>query len=70
MAQLIFESNALPNCFPGIESVKIAKIFACGELNLLSFEQVNLVVPGMKGFDATKKKLKRDHCKVYLIFSN
>ena len=58
MTKLIFEGNSLLNYFPAIENAKkIAKIFACGELNFLDFEQVNVVAP--KRFGKTEMDLIR-----------
>ena len=58
MTKLIFEGNfiaKLLRCYRKCK--KIAKIFACGELNLLDFEQVNVVAP--KGFGKTEMDLIR-----------
>ena len=46
MTKLIFEGNFIAKLLPCYgKCKKIAKIFACGELNLLDFEQVNVVAP-------------------------
>ena len=45
-AYCIFEGNFIAKLLPHYRKCKkIAKIFACGELNLLDFEQVNVVAP-------------------------
>ena len=51
---------------------KIAKIVACGELNLLNFEQVNPVSPKMYNSNLKKRplllELGKQSCTVNLIF--
>ena len=42
MTQLIFEGNSIAKLLPCYQK---CKIFACGEHNLLDFEQVNVVAP-------------------------
>ena len=61
MTKLIFEGNFIAKLLPRYRKCKkIAKIFACGELNFLDFEQVNIVVPkkiwrNRNGFDSNSK---------------
>ena len=58
MTKLIFEGNFIAKLLPSYRKCKkIAKIFACGELNLLDFEQVNIVAP--KRFGKTEMDLIR-----------
>ena len=59
MTKLIFEGNFIAKLLPCNRKCKkkIAKIFACGELNLLDFEQVNVVAP--KRFGKTEMDLIR-----------
>ena len=46
MTKVIFEGNFIAKLLLCYGKCKIiAKIFACGELNLLDFEQVNVVAP-------------------------
>ena len=62
MAKLISEGNFIAKLLPRYRKMqkKIAKIFACGELSLLDFEQVNVVAPkkiwrNRNGFDSNSK---------------
>ena len=46
MTKLIFAGKFIAKLLPRYRKCKkITKIFACGELNLLDFEQVNVVAP-------------------------
>ena len=50
-----------PSChdaFPAIENAEIAEIFACGELNLLNFEQLNPASPKMHNLNFKERPLQ------------
>ena len=61
MTKLIFEGNFIVKLLPRYRKMrKNGKIFACGKLNLLDFEQVNVLLPkkiwrNRSGFDSNSK---------------
>ena len=61
--------NLLPdcNCFPAIEHAKIVKIFACGELNLLNFEQLNPASPKLYSLNLKERPLLLEPGKLRLV---
>ena len=50
MTKLIFEGNFIAKLLPCYRKCKkLPEFFACGELNLLDFEQLNVVAPKRLG---------------------
>ena len=64
----IFEGNSITTLyFSHRKCKKIAKIFACGELNLLNFEQVNPVSPKMYNLNLKERLLLLDPEKQFKV---